>query len=340
MSETPLPEDVSIEDLGEDYILVPYALQFADEDQPMPVGCVICETDTRKLTAYVMGADGEWSQTNKEVISEDNELFGATPDALYQSVIGVAGDEWSKLNTTKEKLSEFLEVESNVESELVGLAGEIPTETRRIEFCSCKHPENFEDTLLSVSEEVISVSVCKKCGGFISTNGLDSGKKQFYLDENSNIFDVEFVEEDMDANRINLTEDEDLYMYTQSGSELNSITGLGVVSWWQSQRVNPSIRSFVPTENNITVLFDDDSIIGVLIWSYMFNGIVTIRHIGLFDIETDQLEIFINTLSEEENSEIYLKKPYAETELDEFVIPVEFMSGSIQLASKPDSGDN
>jgi hypothetical protein len=339
MSKTPLPEHLSPEDLGDEFILVPYALQFADEEYPMPVGCIVYEKEIKELTAYVMGADGEWSQTNNSKVDESSEVFGVTPDSLYQSIIGVAGSDWGKLNIIKEKLSEFVEVESTIDSDLVDLAGEVQTDSYDIEFCSCTKAQEFTDRLMSLDDKFISVSVCKRCGGFLSTTGVKSGKKQFAVESDSGLYNVASIEDDMEASNLVLTDNEDLYMYTQSGSELNSITGLAVVSWWQSQRVNPSIRSFVPRENNITVLCRDDSIVGILIWSYMFDGIVTLKHVGLFDIHKKEIGLFLDTLSDEENSKLYMKKPYSDTEIDSFVTPVQFMSASIQMASKPGNSE-
>lgn len=334
MSETPLPEGIPLDDIGDDYVIVPYALQFGDEDQPMPAGCIVANLVDMELTGYVLGANGEWSQTNQEDLSNESEVFGNTPDQIYQSFLVVAGDDWNKLSKIKDKISDFLEVESQIESSLVNLAEDFQTDSYSMEFCSCDRREEFEDTLFELSEKSVSVGVCSNCGGLISVEGMDSGKKQFSIDSENELYNVDTVDADMDASSMTLTDTDDLYMYTQSGSILNNVTGVGIASWWQSQRVNPSSQSFVPTENNITLICRDDSIVGVLLWSYLFNNIVTVRHANLFDISDEELEEVVGCLSEEENSKIYIKKPYKETALDKFVTPFEFVTGSVQMASK------
>lgn len=335
MSDTPLPQDVSFEDLGEDYILVPYALQFGDEDQPMPVGCIVCDRNKRKLDGYILGANGSWSNVGEEHIDENSELFGNTSDSLYQSIIGVAGNEWSKLRKLKSELSQFIDVDSKLESELVNLAEEF--EGTNFEFCSCSDPDSFEDSLMKISDKLVTVSVCKECGKTISASGWKSEENVFRIDSASELHTISTIEDVMSAENIKMTEMDDLYMYTQSGSEVNSLSGIASVIYWESQKQNSESRAFVPTENNITAICRDEEIIGVIIWSYLFSGLVTIQHLGLFDISDEELEECIRAFSEDESTEIYIKKPYQDTRIDEFVIPIDFASGSVQMASKSNS---
>lgn len=336
MSVQPLPDNVDLDDIeSTNYTLVPYALQFPDEDQALPVASFVANTEARTIEAYLLAANGSWSKLDTMTVDEESTILTHTGESIYQSLVGVTGPSWEEFHKLRDKLDEFVSVTPDLDSELVNLAEKSESDNADV-FCTCSDPELYIDSYVETETIDIDVSICTSCDKLYKING-DFDELNTTLTSLGDM-SISNIVDQLDPSKITNTSHDDQYLYTTPSYEPTPITEVGIAIWWMSQQRNHRSTQYMPTESNFTAFIKGDQIIGGAIWTYLLGSIPLISHIHLFDpdnLSSKDVQEYITTW-EQEVGELFIEQPYNPQHIfrDAFT-PAIYASGSIQFETKP-----
>lgn len=334
----PLPDDVTVEELGESYLIVPYGVQFEGVQQPTPVSCIIYDKSNSTITGYTITNSGGWKNIGSKTLQEVPEILQSQQDSIYQSVLGCTGEDWEALHELDLMIQSLIDIDPNKLSELQQSAEDLQPPVDFIEMCSCDSKNIEESQVYKIQADSIKLRYCTNCGGIESVFGVSEGKKKGTINQQSQLDTLSFVEDSISPDKITETDHNDLYIVTDKSQEYSSFDLLATGHWWHSQRANPNSRPFTSLEMNVTVLNNDDSVVGVVLWSYLFGTYPIIHHLN---INSNTPPIYIKELfntfatdvvESSETSDIFLTYPYAGPRaIGSLFTPLKIASGYVKI---------
>lgn len=335
MPTQPLPDTVDIDNLSEsNYTLVPYALKFTDGPQELPVASIVANKSSNEITSYILSVDGEWSKLNTIEVRDDSDIFSYTNDEnIYQSLIGVSGPSWNEFKSLKGELNEFVQINPTISSPFIKISENVPSTGET--FCNCELSERYSDTYLETDNFKANLTVCTSCGG-VKEISIILENKSIILNKSTSL-NLQNVVNKIEPTKIINTKEDDLYLYHTNTHKNPLLVGIGILSWWNSQKqIDSDIHQYIPSNNNQVLLIKNDEIIGTFSWNYLLQSLPTIQYITLFkqdELSRDGLNKLITAWKKNKQIEnIFIGNPNSITfDLSDVLTPVSYTSGSIQF---------
>lgn len=335
----PLPDDITVDDLGESYLIVPYGVQFEGVNQPTPVSCIVYNNTDQSLTGYTITNSGSWKQVGKNTLTHEPVILHSQDQSIYQSVIGCIGEDWEALHEMDLLIQSLIDIDPNKLSELQEATQELPESREYTQFCSCASPKQQERQVYEIQNESITLNYCENCGGLLSVFGISNGKKTDTVSTTDGVTSLELIDGAITPEMITETNHPDLYLTTDTSQQYSEFDLLGTAHWWQSQKRNPTTRPFTSVEMNITTLNHNETIAGVILWSYLFGTYPIIHHIN---VNSDTPPIYRQKLLHKFATEVVgvtqiqdvlLTQPYTGlSQITSQFTPLKIVSGYVKVA--------
>lgn len=334
MTKPPIPEELSFEDLGENFMIIPYGVKTEYTDDPTPLSCHVYNDNKRIITSYMLSTEGEWRQLEQEYISEDSEVFYTTnPQDLFQTIFGVIGPDWESLHTVDTTMRMMMDIDPQELSDLAKNATSYSQNRSIAEQCTCNNSQKSENEFYQLDTEKILIEYCESCGSLTGLEHWDDGKKQTILSNATEIseFATNTSSIPVDPEMITETNHKDVFLLTEDSMQPTKTVLAAIPYWWESQKRNEFARQYSPMENNITFCSTNDELFGCFIWSFI-QDIPVITHYW-FDVNSPPIyrKTAIKSFEEMFDQSPTIQYPYeSPTPINNFA-PLTMISGAIKM---------
>lgn len=337
MNSQPLPDEVTVEDLGDNYLLVPYGVQFEKVNKTFPAAAIVYDGEQSELRGYTIKKDGEWSESITEELSEKPIILYDGPNSLYQSILGISGDDAEAATRVKQRIHSLIDIDPSRVSELQDILIPFEKGSEYVPFSECKNEEILREQVYKEGELIVYIDYCEDSGIINSIESVKGGKIQDTL-QRKGVTTISEIEDILTPDMMDETEHPEIFTVTKASDSYSKIDLVSVAHWWESQKENPFSRPFMPREMNTTLLIEENYIFGVLIWSYLFGTYPIVHHLST-DNEISQTKLQTalksakeNILRSNESESVYITHPYSVSEsISDIFTPLSITAGSVKV---------